>query len=800
LRPKSYQVSVLSGVIFIFLFASPPAKATEFTFWKNLASEDQIFRQQELQYLPIGDHSASIQEFLANTPIVSNVDNGGLALGEDILVSNHAFSTKWQRYWLNANDMSHPLRAGQPLLQMPAKLWQTFTIRSLNHSYDSQHGTIFRTSPEQNRPSTIDTSLSFYQNLGGPTWMPANTFDREPAFLWGAPEQTRRWHPSFLGEISYHQASYHFFLESIYLQKSYFQHDTATESQRHTGSISWNSPDKINRVQAIFQFLSRDHLGLERGQDISDTLDTQNSSFLGQWQRSDQIFDGLVMQHSYLIGFSQEERKTSHNQIQRSLYDEVHFGPLQLPNQSTGISLDMLHQISPSAKKKRWQIQSRVRLESFQLKDNMQNISTTLSYLDQPLSVDLYDASQKINGQILHWRPRAQYNLFMNSIILETHLGVASAAALADGKPTLSQLSPTAQIRFQSQKRGSRWHFFAGLQHDAIPISSQELLFLHHNSLSGKRYAWSDSNSNGIYDSGEEQNILYRFGGPYHSRATGLKTAVMEELVMGTGVQLDTGWKLNIQGALRMYRNLYVVQYAPGYSDGYEQITRVDNIDSQILYDRTGGDVGQELYQLQNQKEPALYGDLEFQVIGEKILKVLYINFGLSMHYGQGKTVPGNGPEYNDIGVFNEITADPNQQIASMARLDYDRAFVGNLVIGFIPHPAVSLFHVLRYRDGEPLGRYIIAEGLTQGTIAVQTQERSQPPVGMPRYTYALTWDIRLLIQLRAQRLSIAFDVYNLLSSQTEIYEQTIYSPTYRDPVEAYPGRQFKAVIRYQYD
>ena len=94
---------------------------------------------------------------------------------------------------------------------------------------------------------------------------------------------------------------------------------------------------------------------------------------------------------------------------------------------------------------------------------------------------------------------------------------------------------------------------------------------------------------------------------------------------------------------------------------------------------------------------------------------------------------------------------------------------------------------VLRYRDGQPFTRIVVAE-LSQGATAVMGVPRGEP---VPRHTFHMTLDARLQYRLAVGdvRGALILDGFNLLGSGTEVLEDPRTGDSFRQSLEMVPGR-----------
>lgn len=799
--------------------------------WTLLGTKGSSFSQFDVESLPAGGHTGSILEFWLNPTILSNVDTGGLSSTESKWLNIHGGSQAWQKFWLNGMDITDPADPGRPIFDLPIRSWQNFSVRSILHNYDNQSGYSFQVSPGNNilNKPVANINLAGMNSMGGPDFLPKNTLDREPASLWGAPDKKRRFLPSFEGDLTVDLTPVtgtesRVFVENITHRREFLSLDEPELSSRTTMLFSaalGGSAIKKRELILGYQRLKRDFLGAERGNKKENTLfgnkDTLISLFKEEKFQNDFGYKFLMGLGIANAGFGSRE-----NGQNRELTDEILYGPLPIPNKTRSIFLDSSIDLKGALVQKElsrrsegflsntiYNLKNRIRFENIEVRQEYNNNAYQRYYNGLPLDVTLFDNSEKAREYLVRYRPSVIFETKGQRAKIEYGVGGALEGGFSGGETLITRISPTGKILFSyfwgpragprviGQHSGSPRkgvEFFTGIQHEALGLTDKEVAFLNKNRLSGKRFQWVDFNNDLKYQAGEEGEILNRTGPKYHVKDEKLKAPVMEEFATGATFMINRKWNLTLQSTARWFRNLYQVRYANGLDSDYVKVDRADNPMGGFLYDRTVGNFGNEIYKLTNNPNDGYYVNLEFQILKKKIHDRWFLNASVVMHYGEGYPPPGNGPEYNDLGFFDESTADPNNRLANYARTDYDRGYVLNVIFGGDILDNFTVSNVLRYRDGEPFGQYIIAEGLSQGVAPVQVETRARPPMGMPRFTYAFTWDIRFLLKLKVIDSNFLFfiDIYNLLNSQTEIQEYTINGEKWRDPTEAHPERSFK--------
>jgi outer membrane receptor protein involved in Fe transport len=150
-------------------------------------------------------------------------------------------------------------------------------------------------------------------------------------------------------------------------------------------------------------------------------------------------------------------------------------------------------------------------------------------------------------------------------------------------------------------------------------------------------------------------------------------------------------------------------------------------------------------------------------------------------------------PTQNDQDVLGNLFVDPNAATAARGQLFQDRSHVVK-VAGIYRFPGgVRLGAILRYQDGQPFARLVIARDLTQGPTAVRSYAN-----GGSAFTYTGTLDIRVQKVIMAGRSEVTarVDVYNLPNLRKEVSEYVVTGNMFRTPTALQPPRTALAGVR----
>jgi len=756
---------------------------------------DPVFRSEDVTFLPNGKHLGALLEFWFPPVILSNPDAGGFSMLERQNFAVRGESSRWQRYYINGQNITNPARPGTSLIYVPQHLWQGLAMQSVLAPYSKTQGINWLLEPEKNSNKVSLANPGF---LGGDTWMGVGIFDREPAQSWGADPKRRRYGFALEGDVFYglttaNDVPVFLFYEGVVHNRTFRNLDDYEAGYRNSvyASTILKNGDKMN---LFYQGTLRDYAQIESGHDSSLATNGGEHSVYGDWSGNRNGWE-IGLNSGYYD--SRYEQNNSEIMVW-SLTNEVLYGKAPVPEDLTGWFLGAEAEKKNIAKLFSLPVLASLdlRIEGATAEPLYTDGVFARTYKDQSHDMTIYDNNGSYSQYITRLFPSATVTKRWSNWILNISGGAMFETGSGETSILIARLEPTGGIDITGNLK--KWTLQAGFLHDAVPLTMNEVMFLNPGSPSGGRYFWND-NGDGVAKKSEAGTKINRTGGIYHGKVSDLKTPLKEELYLRSTFHANPVLDLALSAHAKVFRNLYTVNFPSNYDDGYSSITRT-GIEGGKLYNRDPSAFGTENYKLDNEINNGYYAALHFQTLKYSNEKSpWFINFIVGAYYAEAVTVPGNGPDYNDMGVISESSADPNNKLNTRARTDFDRGYVGTFIFGFRFFRELALTNVIRYRDGEPFGEMIIAEGLSQGPTVVQNMERSQPPLGMPRFTYAFTWDMRLSFDkvFDSRRLGIYFDIYNLFDSRSELLENTIKSEKYRNSLEMAIGRTYRVSVSY---
>ena len=756
--------------------------------WSIFQKDGVTFTDEDIQHLPVGSNLSSLLEYWYLPSVVYNPDLAGFAATESPKINTHASSSLWQNFWINGtinNDLNEP---GKPFIDVPLKLTEKLKVKSVITSYANQKGYSWDLKNTQ-RESFANVSLNTH--IGGVTFIPGMSLDREPAQAWGAPTKTRRFRPS--PEISFLFKTHSnnlIFSEILYHERDFLSSSSPEKSFKVSNFYIHHLP-KIGDLLIAYQARIREADGLERNfvKDNTQKGSEHNILFIFDFYNK----KGWDIKFNFGLGldFWEDQGKPYSYELTR----EINFAQQPvLPHHAISSFSEVVVKneelLTLTALKSKLGFYNSTQVHLLFEKVNLSHSFIQRFEGLNSLEVILFDPFQ-YSSNILAKNQSAFYlKTKIKRFELHTEIGFLLEGLFHQKATALWGARPNANIKgnIEFGSKINHFDFLFGIQHEAIPITMTEARFLNPNGISGTRQRWNDANNNGQYDAGEEQGILNRTGAQYHQVKSDFELPSIEELHLGFRYKFKKILEVGLYATLSVHRNLYWVSFPTDFEHGYVPVTQ----DGHTIYDRIPGTYGQEIYELSNNPKDAYFATLELQILKTKFKDIWFLNVSVGAYINLINASPGNTVFTNDIGVYGENLADPNHNINTLGRSDYDRGYLVNIIVGLEVIKNFVWSNVFRYRDGAPLGLYTIARGLQQGPTPILNVLRAQGLEGMGRYTFYFTWDMK--IQYRIKGFEITLDIYNLLYSSTELIENHFPG---RNAIEGSIPRSIKISVGY---
>ena len=210
-------------------------------------------------------------------------------------------------------------------------------------------------------------------------------------------------------------------------------------------------------------------------------------------------------------------------------------------------------------------------------------------------------------------------------------------------------------------------------------------------------------------------------------------------------------------------------------------------------FSRPAGSYGRDRYLLTNQTgDPASSWALEATVRATTGTLTLIVGLALTEANGPAAAVGFLATE-NDQDVVGNMFVDRNALTRARGQLFQDRSHVGKIAAAYHFPQRTTIGAIVRYADGQPFTRLVIAPSLTQGPTAIRSYAN-----GGSAFTFVGTIDVRLQKTFTAGRADVAavVDVYNLPNLGNEVIEHVVTGPMFRTPTALQPPRTVLAGVR----
>ncbi len=312
-------------------------------------------------------------------------------------------------------------------------------------------------------------------------------------------------------------------------------------------------------------------------------------------------------------------------------------------------------------------------------------------------------------------------------------------------------------------------------------------------------YRWSDPNRDAVYQTGERGVLIARTGpgGSVAEVDPNLVGPRTTEWSVGLGVERGR-LRFTFAGLHRRTERVVETQNVGVPASSYRLraasdpgVDLVGEADDQLLpfYERAPSSFGQDHYLLTNPSD--------HDVVHEGVELALELlpreHFRMRVSGTASKTVGAGAnrgflSSENDPGVPGELYDNPNADSFKAGRMFFDRAYTAKFGASYRAR-GFTLGSIIRYQDGQPFARMVIAEGLAQGPELVAAVAR-----GDHRFTYVLSVDARLSREFAVgrTRASVGLDALSLFRQRREVEEYVISGDRFREVSAVQPPRALR--------
>ena len=312
-------------------------------------------------------------------------------------------------------------------------------------------------------------------------------------------------------------------------------------------------------------------------------------------------------------------------------------------------------------------------------------------------------------------------------------------------------------------------------------------------------YRWSDPNRDSVFQASERGVLIARTGpgGAVAEVDPNLEAPRTTEWSVGLGLERGR-LRFTFAGLHRRTERVVETQNVGVPASSYRLrsasdpgVDLVGEADDQQLpfYERLPSTFGQDHYLLMNPgNHDVVHEGVELAL---ELLPREHFRMRVS---GTASKTTGAGANRgflsneNDPGVPGEIYDNPNADSFRTGRLFFDRAYTAKFGASYRMR-GFTLGSIIRYQDGQPFARMVIAEGLAQGPELVAAVAR-----GDHRFTYVLSVDARLSKEfaIGRSRLLVGFDALSLFRQHTEVEEYIVSGTRFREVSAVQPPRALR--------
>jgi hypothetical protein len=318
-------------------------------------------------------------------------------------------------------------------------------------------------------------------------------------------------------------------------------------------------------------------------------------------------------------------------------------------------------------------------------------------------------------------------------------------------------------------------------------------------------HRWRDANGNRRADVGEAGELVARSGRGAAIASIDAELEGPKTTEYTVGAEYRSGPRVTLRGALIWRRESSlpgVINTGVPFETSYRAI---DVPDPGADWDSSADDTTLTIYE----RLPSSFGRDAFVLTNPEAAKVSHegVEVTLDLRYprwrmlfgatayrskGLGGAI-GNRVLENDQGVIGERFALPGAASMPPGRLYFDRAYIGKWS-GMYSAPAdVRIAGTVRYQDGQPFSRLVVAPDLAGGPEAFEAYE-----MGLTRFTYTGTVDLRFEkgFMLGERRAVFGVDIFNFTNFANEVEEDVVSGPTFRRPTAIQPPLTFRVGLR----
>ena len=381
------------------------------------------------------------------------------------------------------------------------------------------------------------------------------------------------------------------------------------------------------------------------------------------------------------------------------------------------------------------------------------------------------------------WRP-------MSWIAIPVGVRLAKSVGQADGagnRINWTTLEPRLGLVLGAPR--APWLVFRGSwSRYGHQLQGQYLDYGNPAALTGRMYAWDDSNSDTQAQPSEIGQLLRRFGGPFSGIGAGLRRPYTDEITLGFEARAGSFYRLRVRGYRRDdFHLIQAVNSGVLPSDYIPTVVNdpyIDNLPTDIeaykmltLYNQTPSSLGNDFITLGNPpgyRAKAKGVDVEMSFRSGNRWE---INGSFTAEATNAHTIPGNSVFQNDTGMLNPQGNNPNTAVNNSGVTYFDRGKYGKLSVYYNFPFGIRAAGIIRYLDGFAYSPLLFVNGFNQGPFFVLALPRNDF-VGF-RTEFNSTTDLRVskTFALPLGAVEVDLDIFNLLNKHQYTQEHDLAGP-----------------------
>jgi hypothetical protein len=728
--------------------------------------------------LPGDETAVYLLERIFSETLVANYDTGSAYLPSTPALSVEGNSQYHTKYYYDTFQINSFLQPGQPLLWLPLDSIKSLEVNEAGVGSLQKRGIRFesKSSAEQFR-----LSMAGFASVGGPFLTPEGTFDKEPATAWGGPSASNRLFPAGSMQMFLPGNNYNVAAQLLSGRKN--DKNNASEIYFTGSGVVTAQLSTREKVFAGISFDQRNNLSAESGSPLEQ--EGIYASFVNGYSKRNQD-EQLTLQ----LQFETIERSSSSNTMYTEYLDSLDLKNANENGREYSLGLKINYK-KQSINLGSWDSYWLFDFVGSSFHRQLEKRINPIYYASKPLWIKESSAVTQDSFQV-GFRPAigASYNRGKTSATVQGGVYLESNYGQENAFLNRAELEGLLRLAYNSNQQNIWYMDFV-----REAIGNQRLIhdLLHPSGQTINKYFWQDDGDL-LFQETEEGALLENQG--INSLRVEDSGPSMHEIALG--FKSSTGSSLwHFRFLARQTINTWRLFLDESSLENYVVSERLVNDRAVKVYDQTQG-YGSNKYVLKGDTEAV--NQFGFTLASEKTLsQSFFFGFSFTALFSMGYNRFGLNTYYNDWGITSYSDADPNiSNNAQAGRMDQDRSYFAHLYTGYKSN-RFAWTSVLQYRDGQPVTRFKVIDGLSQGPAYVQAGSYANGITGIGRTALYLNWDMHFNFDF-TQEYSLSFDIFNVLNSRFLTQESLRAGPDYRKPLSIMGERMLKLKLTIKHD